>query len=65
MAQKDISEKEDCLNQYMVSANKAGEAEGSDIRKAILLRHYAIDTIMDSLMSVIRNEVRLGRFDQR
>ena len=59
VTQKDISEKEDGLNQNIASANKAGESKGADIRKAIRLRHYAIDTITDSLMPVIRNEVRL------
>lgn len=59
VTQKDMSEKEDDLNQNIASANKAGESKGADIRKAIRLRHYAIDTITDSLMPVIRNEVRL------
>ena len=59
VTQKDISEKEDGLNQNIASANKAGESKGADIRKAIQLRHYVIDTITDSLMPVIRNEVKL------
>lgn len=59
VTQKDMSEKEDGLNQNIASTNKAGESKGPDIRKVIQLRHYAIDTIMDSLMPVIKNEVRV------
>ena len=59
VTQKDMSEKEDDLNQNIASADKVSEAEDTDIRKEILLRRYSIETIIDSLMPVIKNEVRI------
>ena len=59
VTQKDMSEKEDNLNQNIASADKVSEAEDTDIRKEILLSRYAIEKIIDSLMPVIKNEVRI------
>ena len=59
VTQKDMSEREDDLNQNIASADKVSEAEDTDIRKEILLSRYAIEKIIDSLMPVIKNEVRI------
>ena len=59
VTQKDMSEKEDNLNQNIASADEASEAEDTDIRKEILLSRYAIEKIIDFLMPVIKNEVRI------
>lgn len=59
VTQKDVSAKENDLNQNMASTNKAGEPENTDIRKELLLSRYAIEKIIDSLMPVIKNEVRI------
>lgn len=59
MAKKEIDEKEADLNQYIASTDEASEAEDTDIRKEILLSRYAIEKTIDSLMPVIKNEVRI------